>query len=66
MTEEIGPEWIPLTHWSRNFKYPSQGTMRNIASNRKTNGADDFIRMVNHRCYINIKKFNEWVEKQKQ
>lgn len=57
-------EYIPLTKWSKHFTYPSYGTMRNIVARRKENGADIFLSMIHGRFYVNVIKFNEWMEKQ--
>lgn len=59
-------EWIPLTHWSKHFRYPTLGTMRNIAAQRKENGADAFLSMVNGRFYISVAAFEKWMAGQKQ
>lgn len=40
--------------------------MRNIVARRKENGADYFLRMVHSRFYVNIKRFFEWFEQQKE
>lgn len=59
-------EWVPLTRWEDHFAYPSRGTMRNVVSRRKENGADVFLSFVNGRFYVNPKKFHEWMESRKE
>jgi hypothetical protein len=59
-------EWVQLTKWEDHTKSISMGTMRNIVARRKENGADIFLSLVNGRFYVNLKKFNEWMENQKE
>lgn len=57
-------QWIQLTKWKLHFDYPSQGTMRNLVARRKENGSEIFLSMVNGRFYVNVDKFNSWMESQ--
>jgi hypothetical protein len=57
-------QWVKLSQWGN--RTPSHGTMRNIVSRRKDNGADVFLSMVNGCFYINIPAFNLWMTKQKE
>jgi hypothetical protein len=59
-------EWVQLTRWEDYFDCPSYGTMRNIVSRRKENGAEAFLSFVNGRFYVHRKKFNEWMESRKE
>lgn len=59
-------DWIPVTKWKDHFQYPTQGAIRNICARRKTNGADLFLSMVHGRFYINVERFNEWMQQQSQ
>lgn len=59
-------EWIPLAQWSKHFKYPSQGSIRNVVARRRENGADAFLSLMNGRFYVNPRKFNEWMESKKE
>lgn len=63
---EIKIDWVPLTKWKNHFQYPSQGAMRNICARRRDNGAEAFLSMVNGRFYVNVEKFNKWMEEQSQ
>lgn len=63
---EIKIDWVPLTKWKKHFQYPSQGAMRNICARRRDNGAEAFLSMVNGRFYVNVEKFNKWMEEQSQ
>jgi hypothetical protein len=60
-------DYVLLTKWSQHYEFPSQGTMRQICSRsrRKTNGAEHFLSFVNGRFYINIHRFHEWMDNQK-
>ncbi len=68
MTIEVDKklDWVALTKWKEHFRYPSQGTMRNITARREENGAGAFLSMVNGRFYVNVEKFHQWMEKQSQ
>lgn len=55
-------EWVPLTKWNDYFVQPSRGTMRNICARRRENGAEVFLSMINGRFYVNVEKFNQWME----
>ena|GEM_PF-7004274 len=59
-------DWVQLTKWEDHTNSISLGTMRNIVARRKENGADVFLSLVNGRFYVNLKKFNEWMENQKE
>jgi hypothetical protein len=59
-------DWVQLTKWEDHTNSISLGTMRNIVARRKENGADIFLSLVNGRFYVNLKKFNEWMENQKE
>jgi hypothetical protein len=63
MTQEI-LDWVPLTRWNKHFGYPTLGTMRNIVSRRKDNGAEEFLSVINGRFYINVQAFRAWISKQ--
>lgn len=62
--EDKNLQWIPLTKWKNYYKYPSQGCMRKICSRRKTNGAEVFLRLLHGRFYIDVSRFNEWMDQQ--
>jgi len=64
MKESKDTEWIQLTKWKEYRAHPSQGTMRNIVARRKDNGAWAFLSRVNGRFYVNLEKFNQWMEQQ--
>ena len=64
MTQE--PKYVQLTKWADFTDHPSYGTMRFLVNKRKENGAEEFLRKINGRFYINVDKFYDWMEKQKE
>lgn len=59
-------EWIKASKWNEHFQFPTKGTINGIVNKRKSNGAHDFLSRINSSFYINVKKFNDWMSKQKE
>lgn len=58
------PIIIRLSQWNKHYPYPSLGTMRNLIARREENNASEFLNMINGRFYINVEKFQKWLESQ--
>lgn len=59
------PRMIPLSRWEEFHSYPSMGAMRNIIFHEKTNGADQWIRRIGRKIFVNEQEFFKWVNGQK-
>ena len=53
---------IPVSRWNEFHEWPTQGGLRHLIFNAKTNGFDAVIRRVGRRFLIDEGAFFKWVD----
>ena len=59
-------KFVELTKWNKYFFWPSLKFMGFLFNNRKSNGAEEFLIILNNKFCIDINKFKKWAKENKK